>query len=359
MNMFGWNLQAKLQKLVEQKNFSEAADVATKMLRASPQNMVLRLVRADCYVQMKEYQSALKDIYFGLSEDPSEPDWIMRLSFVYRDMGHPDAAVAILGSVVNANPTFEILFNYAIMLEEVKRYDEAMVIYQRLGNEFFPDSEEDSEAHRICQHTVAMRLAFGFDRQRMRDAELALAPEIRNAYNKMAENGMLSKLVNPEVLAISPNEGNLSFHIIANTVDGYFEGEARRTEPEWIFDLKSEIDKKPVAKAVEEPSANAIDWIAKQQEALLTHKSLLEKSENTNSQIIDLFEIDGALKKIEAGTYGNCDLCGKPIPRSRLKVLPAARYHEKCKSELVARLAPCRNAPPTIHCSEKKLSLSS
>jgi len=348
MNMFGWNLQAKLQKLVEQKNFSEAADVATKMLRASPQNMVLRLVRADCYVQMKKYQSALKDIYFGLSEDPSEPDWIMRLSFVYRDMGHPDAAVAILGSVVNANPTFEILFNYAIMLEEVKRYDEAMVIYQRLRNELFPDSEEDSEAHRICQHTVAMRLAFGFDRQRMRDAELALAPEIRNAYNKMAENGMLSKLVNPEVLAISPSEGNLSFHIIANTVDGYFEGEARKTEPKWIFDLKSESDKKHVTKTVEKPSLNATDWIATQHESLLTHKSSLEKSEETNSRIIALFDIDRALKKIEDGAYGSCELCGKPIPRSRLKVLPSTRYHVKCQSELAACWAQGRNAPPEI-----------
>jgi tetratricopeptide (TPR) repeat protein len=254
MKMFGWNLQAKLQQLVEQKNYSEAAAVASKMLRASPQNMILRRMRADCYVEMKEYQSALKDIYLGLSEDPSEPDWIMSLAFVYRDMGHPDAAVAILGSVVKANPTFRGLFNYATMLEEVKRYDEAMVIYQRLGNERFPDSEDDSEAHQICRHGVAMRLASGFDTDRMRDTELAFTHEIREAYNIMAENGMLSKLVNPEVLAISPNKGNLSFHIIANTVDGYFEGEARRTEPEWIFDLKSEKKQKNALKSSQKAS---------------------------------------------------------------------------------------------------------
>ena len=193
---------------------------------------------------MKEYQSALKDIYLGLSEDPEDPDWVMLLAFVYRDMGHPDAAVAILGGVVKANPTFSRLYNYATMLEAVKRYDDAMVIYQRLGNEWFPDSADDSEGYEICRLGLAMRLAFGFDTERMRDTELALAPEIRNAYNSMAENGMLSKLVNPEVLCMSPNEGNLSFHIIANTVDGYFEGEARRTEPEWIFDLKSEKNKK-------------------------------------------------------------------------------------------------------------------
>lgn len=346
--MFGWNSQAKLQKLVEQKKFSEAVDVASKMLRASPHNMILRRIRANCYLEMKEYQSALKDIYLGLSEDPSDPYWIMLLAFVYSDKGHPNAAVAILRSVVNANPTFSRLFNYAVMLEKMNRYEEAMVIYQRLGNERFPDSEDDIEGHRICRIHVAMRLEFGFDTERMRDAELALAPEIRNAYNKMAENGMLSKLVNPEALAILPNKGMLSFHIMANTVDGYFEGEARRTEPEWIFDLKSESEKKPAAKAVEKPSANAIDWISKQHESLLTHKSFLERSEKTNSQIIDLFDIDRALKKIEDGTYGSCELCGKPIPRSRLKDLPSTRYHVKCQSELAACWALGRNAPPTI-----------
>jgi RNA polymerase-binding transcription factor DksA len=348
INMFGWNLKSKLQKLMEQKNYTEAAVVASKMLRDSPGNMGVRRLRAGFYVEMKEYQSALKDIYLGLSEDPEDPDWVILLAYVYRDMGHPDAAVAIVGSVVKANPTFSRLYNYAIMLEAVKRYDDAMVIYQRLGNEWFPDSADDSEGYEICRLGVTMRLAFGFDTERMRDTESALAPEIRNAYNSMAENGMLSKLVNPEVLAISPSEGNLSFHIIANTVDGYFEGEARKTEPKWIFDLESESDKKHVTKAVEKPSLNATDWIATQHESLLTHKSSLEKSEETNSRIIALFDIDRALKKIEDGAYGSCELCGKPIPRSRLKVLPSTRYHVKCQSELAACWAQGRNAPPEI-----------
>lgn len=34
--------------------------------------------------------------------------------------------------------------------------------------------------------------------------------------------------------------------------------------------------------------------------------------------------IDRALTRIEAGTYGRCEGCGKDIPEARLRVLPAA-----------------------------------
>mgnify|MGYP001813856941 FL=1 len=32
--------------------------------------------------------------------------------------------------------------------------------------------------------------------------------------------------------------------------------------------------------------------------------------------------IDAALKRIEAGTYGTCSVCGEEIPQARLKALP-------------------------------------
>src|SRR5947208_2001076 len=43
-------------------------------------------------------------------------------------------------------------------------------------------------------------------------------------------------------------------------------------------------------------------------------------------------DIDHALAKIEAGTYGLCEGCGQPIPRARLKALPQARLGVTCKS---------------------------
>jgi DnaK suppressor protein len=43
-------------------------------------------------------------------------------------------------------------------------------------------------------------------------------------------------------------------------------------------------------------------------------------------------EIDAALLKIAAGTYGACESCGSPIPRARLEALPHARLCVSCKS---------------------------
>jgi RNA polymerase-binding transcription factor DksA len=39
-----------------------------------------------------------------------------------------------------------------------------------------------------------------------------------------------------------------------------------------------------------------------------------------------LDDIDHALAKIEAGTYGTCDVCGAQIGAARLEAMPATRY---------------------------------
>src|SRR3981081_1813378 len=47
-----------------------------------------------------------------------------------------------------------------------------------------------------------------------------------------------------------------------------------------------------------------------------------------------LYEIDQALKRIELGTYGICEMSGKPIPRTRLEAIPFARFTVECQSQL-------------------------
>src|SRR4029453_14928307 len=47
-----------------------------------------------------------------------------------------------------------------------------------------------------------------------------------------------------------------------------------------------------------------------------------------------LYEIDQALKRIEVGTYGICEMSGKPIPRARLEAIPLARFPFQCQSHL-------------------------
>ena len=47
-----------------------------------------------------------------------------------------------------------------------------------------------------------------------------------------------------------------------------------------------------------------------------------------------LYEIDQALKRIELGTYGICEMSGKQIPRARLEAIPFARFTVECQSQL-------------------------
>ena len=40
----------------------------------------------------------------------------------------------------------------------------------------------------------------------------------------------------------------------------------------------------------------------------------------------ELADIDRALKRLEDGSYGRCEACGKEIPAERLEARPAARF---------------------------------
>ena len=43
-----------------------------------------------------------------------------------------------------------------------------------------------------------------------------------------------------------------------------------------------------------------------------------------------LREVDAALARLDAATYGVCERCGRPIPAERLEVRPAARTCVAC-----------------------------
>ena len=47
-----------------------------------------------------------------------------------------------------------------------------------------------------------------------------------------------------------------------------------------------------------------------------------------------LYEIEEALKRIELGTYGVCEMSNKPIPHARLEAIPFARFTVECQQQL-------------------------
>ena len=47
---------------------------------------------------------------------------------------------------------------------------------------------------------------------------------------------------------------------------------------------------------------------------------------------LHLDEVDAALARLDAGTYGTCEACGDPIGEGRLEARPAARTCIRCAS---------------------------
>ena len=60
----------------------------------------------------------------------------------------------------------------------------------------------------------------------------------------------------------------------------------------------------------------------------LDKEILFELSGNSHNTI---GQIEAALRKIEKGIYGRCELCRQPIPKKRIKALPFARYCINCQ----------------------------
>jgi RNA polymerase-binding transcription factor DksA len=55
----------------------------------------------------------------------------------------------------------------------------------------------------------------------------------------------------------------------------------------------------------------------------------------------ELAEIEHALQRLDEGTYGTCEACGKTIPDDRLEAMPATRFcvEDQAKAESEARAA--------------------
>jgi len=57
-----------------------------------------------------------------------------------------------------------------------------------------------------------------------------------------------------------------------------------------------------------------------------------EQEQSIAANRMDLMvQIQRAVERIDAGTYGYCESCGKPIPKARLKAFPMATLDVACK----------------------------
>lgn len=74
-----------------------------------------------------------------------------------------------------------------------------------------------------------------------------------------------------------------------------------------------------------------------------------------------LYEIEQAINRIRDGSYGKCEVTGKPIEPDRLKAVPWARFSAQAERDLEkegnvkrARLAPLENVAATLGAAEER-----
>jgi DnaK suppressor protein len=101
-------------------------------------------------------------------------------------------------------------------------------------------------------------------------------------------------------------------------------GEVRRQ----LDDLGARRD----AEGIEDPELN--EGFADAGQAAAERASLLTLVRSLRDTLSD---VEQALTRMDAGTYGSCERCGQPIGEERLEALPAARLCMACKRQRARR----------------------
>ncbi len=97
--------------------------------------------------------------------------------------------------------------------------------------------------------------------------------------------------------------------------------EERRHVAQQLAEHGAAVDNEGVVVEVEEGFADSAQATAERSQLL----SLIEQLQSQHAEILAAFE------RLEQGTYGKCERCGREIPFERLEALPTARLCVSCK----------------------------
>ncbi len=95
-------------------------------------------------------------------------------------------------------------------------------------------------------------------------------------------------------------------------------------------DLQGEIDEAELQNAALQRDAGSEGTGDEADAGTKTFEREHEMSLANNSRDL-LVQVERALARLDAGTYGRCENCGNPIPKARLQALPAATLDVACK----------------------------
>jgi DnaK suppressor protein len=111
--------------------------------------------------------------------------------------------------------------------------------------------------------------------------------------------------------------------MLSDELKGYFKGVLSRRLGALISDEKKSVDE---FSDMQEESPDPVD-----QASMESDRDFNLRIRERESRLIA--KITDALSRIEDGTYGICEKCGKPISVERLKVRPVTTLCIRCKKK--------------------------
>jgi RNA polymerase-binding transcription factor DksA len=105
--------------------------------------------------------------------------------------------------------------------------------------------------------------------------------------------------------------------------------EARRrleAERERLTHVRDDFDVENLTDESEDENLSELSAVDQHQADVGTETFEREKDISILEQVdAELTDVEYALKRLDDGTYGTCEVDGKPIPEERLEAMPAAR----------------------------------
>ena len=92
-------------------------------------------------------------------------------------------------------------------------------------------------------------------------------------------------------------------------------------------EMRSTFDEEHLRDESEEDSTGELSSLDQHQADLGSETFEREKDLSILEQVeAELADVEHALRRLDDGTYGICEACGRPIEDARLEALPAARF---------------------------------
>lgn len=120
-------------------------------------------------------------------------------------------------------------------------------------------------------------------------------------------------------------------------------------EQDRLVGVRSAFDDEHLSEESESESVGEISSYDQHQADMGTETFEREKDLSILEQIeAELTDVEHAIRRLDAGDYGTCEVCGKSIPDERLEVVPAARLclEHQAETERELRSPGERNVGP-------------